>query len=223
MNSILSNLKIQVNEKIYVKDPETSALGKKIIQESILLIDEIGFEVFTFKKLGERIGSNESSIYRYFESKHKLLLYLSSWYWGWMEYRLAFSTSNIDDPMEKLKRAITIVTEKIEDDSTTLHINESVLNKIIIAEFTKTLLTKEVDAENKEGFFLVYKRVINRIIDIIQEINPEYGYAKSLASSIVEGSLHQHFLKDHLKTITNCNETVSPTDFYLDLVEKIAI
>ena len=72
--------KIQVNEKIYVKDPETSTLGKKIIQESIILIDEIGFEDFTFKKLGERIGSNESSIYRYFESKHKLLLYLTSWY-----------------------------------------------------------------------------------------------------------------------------------------------
>jgi AcrR family transcriptional regulator len=203
-----------------VKDPETSSLGKKIIQESILLIDEIGFEVFTFKKLGEKIGSNESSIYRYFESKHKLLLYLSSWYWGWIEYRLVFSTSNIVDPMEKLKRAITIVTEKIEDDSTTLHINESILNKIIIAEFTKTLLTKEVDEENKEGFFLVYKRVINRIIDIIKEVNPEYGYAKSLASSIVEGSLHQHFLKDHLKTITNCNENNSPTQFYIDLAQK---
>lgn len=220
MNTILTNIKIQVNEKIYVKDPETSTLGKKIIQESILLIDEIGFEVFTFKKLGEKIGSNESSIYRYFESKHKLLVYLSSWYWGWMEYRLVLSTTNIVDPWEKLKRAITIVTEKIEDDSTTPHINESVLNKIIIAEFTKTLLTKEVDEENKVGFFLVYKRVINRIIDIIQEVNPEYSYAKSLASSIVEGSLHQHFLKDHLKTITNCNENNSPTHFYIDLAQK---
>lgn len=220
MKSILSNIKIQVNEKIYVKDPETSTLGKKIIQESIVLIDEIGFEVFTFKKLGERINSNESSIYRYFESKHKLLVYLSSWYWGWMEYRLVFSTSNIVDPMEKLKRAITMVTEKIEDDSSTLHINESILNKIIIAEFTKTFLTKEVDEENREGFFLVYKRVINRIIEIIQEVNPEYGYAKSLASSIVEGSLHQHFLKDHLKTITNCNENNSPTQFYIDLAQK---
>ena len=220
MNVILTNIKIQVNEKIYVKDPETSTLGKKIIQESIVLIDEVGFEVFTFKKLGERIGSNESSIYRYFESKHKLLVYLSSWYWGWMEYRLVFSTSNIVDPMEKLKRAITIVTGKIEDDSTTIHINESILNKIIIAEFTKTLLTKEVDEENKVGFFLVYKRVINRVIDIIEEVNPEYGYAKSLASSIVEGSLHQHFLKDHLKTITNCNENNSPTQFYIDLAQK---
>ena len=221
MNSILSNISITVNPKLFVKNPETSDLGKKIIEKSILLMDEIGFENFTFKKLGEQIGSNESSIYRYFESKHKLLLYLSSWYWGWLEYRMVISTTNIPDPMEKLKRAITIVTEKIEDDSATIHINESVLNKIIIAEFTKTLLTKEVDEENKEGFFLVYKRVINRIIDIIQEVNPEYAFAKSLASSIVEGSLHQHFLKDHLKTITNCNDNNSPTQFYIDLVQKI--
>lgn len=220
MNSVFSNIKIQVNEKTYVKDPETSSLGKKIIQESIVLINEIGFENFTFKKLGEQISSNESSIYRYFESKHKLLIYLSSWYWGWMEYRLVFSTNNISNPYEKLHKAIVIITEKVEDDSATLHINESLLNKIIISEFTKTLLTKEVDEQNKEGFFLVYKRVINRITDMIIDVNPEYKYAKSLTSSIVQGSLHQHFLKDHLTTITNCDNTISVTDFYIDLIEK---
>ena len=221
MNTVLSNLKIPVHDKIYVKDPETSVLGKRIIKESIILIDEIGFEDFTFKKLGERIGSNESSIYRYFESKHKLMLYLSSWYWSWIEYKLLFATSNISNATEKLNRAITVVTEKIVDDTETIHINEAILNRIIIAEFTKNLLTKGVDEENNEGFFLVYKRVINRLIDIINEVNPEYSFAKSLASSIVEGALHQHFLKDHLKTITNCTSNDSVTEFYVDLVEKI--
>ena len=220
MNNLLLSLKIQVNDKIYVKDPETSSLGRKIIKESIILMVEIGFENFTFKKLGERIGSNESSIYRYFESKHKLLVYISSWYWSWIEYRMVFETNNIDNAFEKLKKAIIIVTEKIEDDTKTAYINEAILNKIIIAEFTKTLLTKEVDEENKEGFFLVYKRVINRIITIIEEVNPDYMFAKSLASSIVEGALHQHFLKDHLKTITNCNDEVSPTAFYINLVSQ---
>jgi len=220
MQNILSNIIISVNDKLYVKNPETSDLGKKIIEQSILLIDEIGFENFTFKKLGEKINSNESSIYRYFESKHKLMLYLSSWYWGWMEYKLVFATNNLANPMEKLKKAIAIVTEKVEDDSNTLHINESILNKIIIQEFTKTLLTKEVDEENKEGFFIVYKRIINRIIEFISEVNPNYTFAKSLASTVVEGALHQHFLKEHLKTITNCNETNTVTDFYIDLVAK---
>lgn len=223
MQSVLSNINIAVNDKLYVKNPETSDLGKKIIEHSILLIDEIGFENFTFKKLGEKINSNESSIYRYFESKHKLMLYLSSWYWGWIEYKLAFATSNVTEPMVKLKKAITVVTEKVEDDQNTLHINESILNRIIIQEFTKTLLTKEVDEENKTGFFMVYKRIINRIIEIIGEAKPDYAYAKSLASSIVEGALHQHFLKDHLKTITNCDDKNSVTDFYIDLVEKTLI
>nr|WP_315213903.1 TetR/AcrR family transcriptional regulator [uncultured Flavobacterium sp.] len=221
MNTVLSNLKIQVNEKIYVKDPETSALGKKIIEQSILLIDEIGFDNFTFKKLGEKISSNESSLYRYFENKHKLLVYLSSWYWSWMEYKLVFATNNITDPKEKLRKAITIITEKVEDDNSTEHINEAILNKIIIAEFTKTLHTKEVDEENKEGFFLIYKRLINRIVTIVNEVNPNYLYAKSLVSTIVEGSLHQHFLTEHLTTITDCNDSVSTTQFYLNLTENV--
>ncbi|WP_348822701.1 TetR/AcrR family transcriptional regulator [Flavobacterium aestuarii] len=221
MEQILSNIKIQVNSRIYVKDPETSALGKKIIEQSIILIDEIGFDDFTFKKLGEKIGSNESSIYRYFENKHKLLVYLSSWYWSWMEYRLVFATSNYSNSWEKLKKAISVVTEKIEDDQQTVHINEGILNKIIIAEFTKTFHTKEVDQENKEGYYFIYKRVINRITAIINEVNPDYIFAKSLASNIVEGALHQHFLKEHMKTITDCNAVVSPTDFYFNLIENV--
>jgi AcrR family transcriptional regulator len=218
MNATSSRIKIQVHEKIYVKDPETSILGKNIIKESILLIEDIGFDNFTFKKLGVQIHSNESSIYRYFENKHKLLLYLSSWYWSWIEYKLFLATVNIDNSLEKLIKAITVVTEKIEDDLTTEHINESVLNKIIITEFTKTLHTKEVDEENKEGFFLIYKTVITRLVTLINEVDPAYPYAKSLASSIIEGALHQQFLRAHLKTITNCNEEISPTEFYVNLI-----
>lgn len=221
MDSILNNLKIQVNSKIYVKDPETSTLGKKIIEHSILLINEVGFEEFTFKKLGELIGSNESSIYRYFENKHKLLVYLSSWYWSWMEYRLVFSTNNITNPLEKLIKAVQVVTEKVEDDTTTTHINESILNKIIIQEFTKTLHTKDVDEENKEGFFLIYKRVINRIVQMVVEVNPNYPFAKSLISSIMEGASHQHFLMNHLKTITDCNSETSPSNFYTHLITTL--
>ena len=220
MKNLLANIKITINDKLYVKDPETSDLGRKILKNSILLIDEIGFEAFTFKKLGEKIQSNESSIYRYFENKHKLLVYLSSWYWSWVEYNLVFATNNISNPEEKLNKGIRIVTQNIEDDHKTPHIDESILNKIIISEFTKTLLTKEVDEENKEGFFLVYKRVIHRLIEMINDVNPNYTYAKSLASSIIEGSLHQHFLKDHFKTITNFSENDCLSDFYLHMIKK---
>ena len=223
MPKLLSNLKITINEKLYVKDPESTELGRNIIKYSILLIDEIGFEAFTFKKLGEKIQSNESSIYRYFENKHKLLVYLTARYWSWMEYRLAFATTNVINPIEKLEKAIKLVTENIVDDDATPYINEAVLNRIIVSEFAKTLMTKEVDNDHKEGFFLVYVRVINRIIAIINEVNPNYPFAKSLASSIVEGALHQHFLKNHLKTITNFSEKECATAFYTDMVKKIIV
>ena len=62
MKNLLSVLKIAVPYQIYIKDPETSDLGKRIVEHSILLIHEIGFDNFTFKKLGLKIGSNESSI-----------------------------------------------------------------------------------------------------------------------------------------------------------------
>ncbi len=99
-------MKPEIYGGIFLKDPERSELGKKILKEGVSLIDKIGFEAFTFKKLGERIQSNESSIYRYFENKHKLLLYISSWYWSWIEFRLIFEIANLEDPNHRLTKAI---------------------------------------------------------------------------------------------------------------------
>ena len=161
MDHLLKSLKIQINEGLYIKDPETSDLGKRIVKESILLIDEIGFEHFTFKKLGVKIASNESSIYRYFENKHKLLLYLTSWHWGWLECQLVFGTNNMPNVKEKLKKAIKIVTWPVKFDATYSHIDEVKLNNIVVNEYSKSYLTKEVDSENREGYFAIYKRLIN--------------------------------------------------------------
>lgn len=218
MEQLLHSVKIGINEKIYVKDPESSDLGKRIVEQGILMINEMGFESFTFKKLGTKIGSNESSIYRYFENKHKLLLYLTSWYWGWLEYQLVFATNGIVDPKLKLEKAIEIVTKTTVEDSAFSHINEILLNKIVINEYSKSYLTKEVDAENKEGYFGIYKRLVTRISQMIKLVDAKYVYPNSLASTILEGSLHQHFLKDHFSSLTDCHEQNDPAKYFLHLV-----
>ncbi len=218
MDRLLRSIKLEINEKIYKKDPQSSELGKKIIEHGILLIHQLGFEDFTFKKLGVQIGSNESSIYRYFENKHKLLLYLTSWYWGWLEYQLVFSTNSIQDKNQKLKKAIEIITREIEEDSSFSYINEVVLNKIIINEYSKSYLTKEVDKENKEGYFIIYKRLADRLSEMISLVNPEYPFPTSLASTLLEGSLHQYFLRDHFTSLTECKESNSVTLYFTDLV-----
>jgi AcrR family transcriptional regulator len=220
MKNLLSVLKISVTDKIFIKDPETSDLGKKIIEHSILLINEIGFESFTFKKLGIKINSNESSIYRYFTNKHKLLLYLTSWYWAWIEYQLVIETFSLSNNLEKLEKAITIVTRTIEKDSNFSHINEVLLYRIIVNESSKSFLTKEVDTENNEGYFEVYKRLINRLEQMILAVKPDYNYGLSLASTVLEGNLHQHFLKEHIPSITNCKNKETSTNFFINLVHN---
>ena len=218
MDRLLKSVKIGINEKIYVKDPESSDLGKRIIEQSILMINEMGFESFTFKKLGLKIGSNESSVYRYFENKHKLLLYLTSWYWGWLEYQLVFATNSIAVPSEKLNKAIEIMTRATQEDSAFSHINEVLLNKIVINEYSKSYLTKEVDSENKEGYFVIYKRLVIRIREMIEAVDSSYDYPSSLASTVLEGALHQHFLKDHFSSLTDCHKKEDPTKYFIQLV-----
>ena len=150
MNSLINNIRIQINENLYLKDPESSRLGNAIVSEGIQLINKIGFEQFTFKKLAQQIDSTESSIYRYFENKHKFLLYISSFYWSVMEYRLVLETNSIEDQVVKLLKAIEIVTGTPENLSLNLDVNQVMLREIIISEFTKAYHNKAVDDENKK-------------------------------------------------------------------------
>ena len=218
MDLLLSTLKISINEKIYLKDPESSTLGKRIIEHSILLIDDIGFDAFTFKKLGDKIGSNESSIYRYFESKHKLLLYLTSWYWSWLEYQLVFATHSINNPKLKLEIAISILTQTTSLDANYEHIDEVVLKRIIINEYSKSYLTKEVDEENKDGYFAIFKRLVTRLHDMILSVNPKYTHAFSLSSTVIDGVLHMQFIKDHFKSISDFQDNDEFSNYYRNLV-----
>lgn len=206
MRNLLANIKIRVEERVYLKDPEASEKGRDIIKHGILLIDELGLEAFTFKKLAERISSTEATIYRYFESKHMLLSYLISWYWNWLEYRLVFATNNIASAESRLRIAISILSGRIENDMEFVHIDEVTLQRIVVAESAKAYLTKEVDANNKEGFFLSYKRLCKRIADIVQEINPDYKYPASLVSTIAESAHYQKFFALHLPSLTNIHD-----------------
>lgn len=219
MKNILSKINIQINEKIFLKNPESSDLGRKIISGSIDLIDEIGFEDFTFAKLARHIQSTEASVYRYFESKHKLLQYLIAWCWSWMEYRLVFSLVNIHSAEERLKRAIILLTEQIEEDGSFVHINEIKLNRIVIAESSKVYLTKNVDKENRDGVFIAYKDLVERVSLIIKEIHPDYKYPHMLISTVIEGAHHQRYFAEHLPRLTDSVEGEDAiVNFSLDMV-----
>lgn len=210
-------IKISLNEGIYLKDPQDSLLGRNIIKYSILLIEEVGFEGFNFKKLAQEIGSTEASIYRYFENKHSLLIYLVSWYWEWVAFRIKMKTINIDAPKKRLEIIIHVIVSASLDDPSTDFVDEDKLHNVVIAEGTKAYRTKEVDQKNGKGIFKHYKQLISMVAGVILEINPKFEYPYALASNLFEMSNNHIYFAKHLPKLTD-------VDFEKDIhaeVEKI--
>lgn len=200
MNTLVN---INLTHKSYLRAPDQTALGQKIIASSIKLIDRIGFEEFTFKKLAAEIGSTEASVYRYFENKHKLLVYLVSWYWVWLDYQITFRINNIADPAQRLRLIIQTLTEADQDSHQTSYLDEAALHRIVLIDAPKVYLTKAVDADNKEGLFLEYKGLCKKIAAIIHEMAPDYPYPHALTSTMMEATHQQTFFSEHLPALTD--------------------
>lgn len=206
---------IEINPNLYLKNPESSELGQNIIKNSVILIAEIGFEQFTFKKLATHIGTTEAGIYRYFENKHRLLTYLATWFWNWLEFQVVFQTNNIKDSKEKIEILLRLLTEKTEDE----HIHK--LHQVVINEGDKTYFTKHVNEDNQAQFFKPYKDLCNRIAQIILDYNPEYRFPHSLATMIIETAHHQHFFLHHLPSLTDFGNTQNQDSIKLFLEEMV--
>ena len=196
-------LKISLNDGLFLKQPQDSELGRSIIQHSILMIDEFGFEYFTFKKLSVRINSTEASIYRYFENKHLLLIYLMNWYWEWVNYLITINTKNVSDPKNKLKIIIHSIIFASQENPIVSYVNESKLHNIFISEGGKAYHTKAIDDENSKGFFTSYKQLANSVSQVISEIDPKFKYPFSLATNLFEMSNNHIYFAIHLPRLTD--------------------
>ena len=196
-------IRIKMNEKLYLRDPESSELGKKIIKHSILLINKIGFEDFTFKKLANTIQTTETGIYRYFENKHRLLVYIIAWYWNLIEYQVVSQTNLITDPEKKLIKTIHLLSEEIDTKNLGIDINSKALFQIMISESNKVYLTKNVSGDNKSQLFKPYKDLCNRIAGFISLYAPKYKFPHSLSSTLIETAHLQCFFMNNLPSLTD--------------------
>jgi AcrR family transcriptional regulator len=196
-------IKIQLNNNLFLRDPQETKLGRKIIEFSIILIEKLGFEKFTFKKLAQLIESTEASVYRYFENKHKLLLYLVAWYWEWMKFQIDYNTMNLPSSADKLKVVLSILVESSQTNPAIGYVDENLLHRIVVAESSKAYHTKLVDKENQEGYFVNYKSLCEVISDIILELNPSYVYPHALASSLIEMANTNIYFAEHIPALTD--------------------
>lgn len=212
------NIKIRMNEKLFVRDPQESVLGRKILHHGLVIINKLGFEQFTFKKLAEEIETTEAGIYRYFENKHRLLVYYVNWYWSYTEYKLSFLLNNIEDPEKRIKLIIkTLVMPPVSNDMGSDGISEKEAYQLVRWEASKSFLTRNVVDYNKSKLFKPYKDLCVVIADTLLEYNPKYKYPHSLASTLMEMSHAQMFFMENLPTLSD-SQKVDPAKLiaYLD-------
>ena len=197
-------IQIELNEKLFLRNPALSEVGRSIVKQGAILIDKIGLEEFTFKKLATKLKTNESSVYRYFENKHRLLVYLVDWYWRWMEYQVTVHTNNIKDPYKKIDIILNILMLKMENELVGgPDLDKQVLHQLIIKEGSKSYLTNHVTEDNKQQLFMPYKDLCARIANILLEINPHYKYSRSLTSTVIEMAHYQYFFMHNLPRLTD--------------------
>jgi AcrR family transcriptional regulator len=217
------SLSFKVNEKIYLRDPEGTELGKKIVKNAIDLIYRLGFEHFTFKKLAKEMNTTEATIYRYFENKHRLLLYILNWYWSYMEYLVVFELPPLADSNAKLIRLIELLTHPLPESEGQTDYNKNYLHQIVISESSKVYLVKEVKEINENAVFKPYKDLCARISDIIQSHNSSYKFPHSLSSTLIETAHSQLFFSHHLPKLTDAgkeDKTAFVEQFLKDLLFK---
>lgn len=218
------NLSFNLNQNLYLRNPEQSDLGKKIVKNGIDMIFDIGFEGFTFKKLAIQIGTTEASLYRYFENKQKLLLYIINWYWHYIDFLIEFKLQNIIDPKLKIIEIIQILTNQKASENSGLDYNMNNLYQIVLTDSNKVYQVKNVSEVNQDQLYKPYKYLCSKIAAILKEFNPSYQYPVSLSSSMIEIShFHQYFTQylPNLTDIKNNNSKNSTFDFLDNLVFNI--
>jgi AcrR family transcriptional regulator len=221
---MIVQIKLNMPEKASVKDPQETRLGMSILNTSIELIDSIGFEKLTFKKLATEIGTTEASIYRYFENKNQLLQYLFAWYWSWMHYRIITETRHLDSVQDKLFHAIDLLISRNDRtiDFPTIQLDK--LFNLIENEGVKSLLTKNIESVNQSGAFRQYKEVVSILSSWILHLSPQFQFPNMLVTTIIEGAHMQHYFATHLPRLTNSDEHQDTVkQFYHHLLHTMII
>lgn len=213
-------LSFSVNNSIYLRNPDSSELGKSIVKKSIDLISELGFEAFTFKKLAIAVDTTEASVYRYFENKHRLLLYIINWYWHYIDFLMDYNLQNVRDNKKKLQIIIQLLTRALPESKGGLDYNKKLLHEIVVAESSKVYLIKEVAEINKSEVFKPYKDLCAKIASVISAYDKGYPYPKSLSSTIIESAHHQQYFIDFLPRLTDVNAK-NRNDFTYKFLENL--
>jgi len=213
---------------LHLRDPAASAIGGRILSEGLSLMNELGLEVFTFKKLADRAECTEATIYKYFPNKHRLLQYYFQLYWMWLDTHCQQEGRALGDPWERLQGDIRSLCGSWAKDAMAAQLDPKVLRELVIVEGSKSFLHRNVDEDNERKVFQPYKDLCAHIAAEIKACDPKCKHSRTFATTLIEMAHSLEFAMQHLPALTELsakgdrkqlgNFLIALTDRYLDRV-----
>lgn len=201
----------------------SSPMGVRILGEGLELMNGIGLEAFTFKKLAERMGSTEMTVYHYFANKQRLLQYYHQVYWLWLATYCQQEGKTLNDPMERLRGDIRAICGLWPADARAAQFDPSKLRELVINEGSKSFMHKNVDSDNKLKVFKPYKDLCGHLAMEVKACSPRLRNARSFATTLVEMAHSLEFAMHHLPALTELSEKKDRKQlagFLIDLAER---
>ena len=183
-----------------------SPMGSRILAEGLVLMNDIGLEAFTFKKLAERIGCTEVTVYHYFANKQRLLQYYFQMYWLWLATHCQQEGKGLKDPVARLRGDIAAICGLWPADARAAQFDPAQLRELVISEGSKSFMHKNVDSDNKLKLFKPYKDLCAHIATEVKACSPRMRSSRSFATTLVEMAHSLEFAMHHLPALTELSE-----------------
>jgi AcrR family transcriptional regulator len=185
-----------------LKDPEATELGRSMLSEGLFLMNTLGLESFTFKKLAEHIGCTEVSLYKYFPNKHRLLQYYFQLYWLWLRQVCGRHAEQARSPREGLERVVETICGVWPKELPPLQLDATALRLLVINEGMKSYLHKNVDEDNARKLFTPYKELSAFVAELLVAFRKDVPMPRSFATTVIEMAHSLPFAMEHLPSLT---------------------
>ncbi|MFZ1691838.1 MAG: TetR/AcrR family transcriptional regulator [Flavobacteriales bacterium] len=200
MNNV--HLHLRPDTSLSLKDPEATELGRSMLIGGLELMNELGLEAFTFKKLADHIGCTEVSLYKYFPNKQRLLQYYFQLYWLWLRQVCGRLAERANDPRESLEDVVEAICGVWPKELPQVQLDPQALRTLVIEEGMKSYLHKNVDQDNARRLFLPYKELSAFLAERLVACRADVPWPRSFATTVIEMAHSLPFAMEHLPSLT---------------------
>ncbi|HQV50815.1 MAG: TetR/AcrR family transcriptional regulator [Flavobacteriales bacterium] len=187
---------------LHLRDPAASAVGGRILSEGLALMNELGLEAFTFRKLADRAECTEATIYNYFTNKQRLLQYYFQLYWMWLDTHCQQEGHTLTDPWARVQGDIHALCGIWSKDALAAQLDPVALRDLVLVEGSKSFMHRNVDEDNKLKLFQPYKDLCSHLAKELKACDRSCKHPRTFATTLIEMAHSLEFAMDHLPALT---------------------